>query len=73
MFLALGFTGILILLSDVVTNGVGTVLVGAVAAVGIGALWFGMPLARLRAQRREPSRDSGGNSLQMCVRRTPAG
>ncbi len=59
VFLALGFTGILILISDVVLHGVGTVLVGAVAAVGIGALWFGMPLARLRAQRREQLSDSG--------------
>ena len=47
VFLACGFTGILILLSDVVTNGVGTVLVGAATAVGITAIWFGLPLLRL--------------------------
>ena len=59
-FLALGFTGILVLVSDVVANGVGAVIVGAVAAIGIGVLWFGVPLARLRAQRRYPPPDDGG-------------
>jgi uncharacterized protein DUF6328 len=60
VFLAVGFTGILVLISDVVASGVGTILVGVVAAVGIGALWFGMPLAHLRAQRRGRPPDNGG-------------
>ena len=47
VFLAAGFTGILILIADVVAGGVGPILLGLVAAVGIVALWFGLPLAHL--------------------------
>jgi Family of unknown function (DUF6328) len=61
VFLALGFIGILVLISDVVVaHEIGTVLVGAVAAIGIGVLWFGVPLARLRTQRRKLGSNAGG-------------
>jgi uncharacterized protein DUF6328 len=60
VFLAVGFTGILVLVSDVVANGVGAVIVGAVAAIGIGVLWFGVPLARLRAQRENQGPTASG-------------
>jgi len=45
-FLAAGFTGILILLSDVVVGGLAPILVGTMAALGITALWFAVPLTR---------------------------
>jgi hypothetical protein len=47
VFLAAGFTGILILLADVVAGGAGPLVLGVVAGVGIVALWFGLPLAHL--------------------------
>lgn len=50
--LAAGFTGILILVADVVAGGLGPVVVGIVSAVGIFVLWFGLPLARLAAESR---------------------
>jgi Family of unknown function (DUF6328) len=50
-FLAAGFTGILILITDVVVGGVGPVLIGLLAAIGIAVLWFGIPLARLIADK----------------------
>jgi hypothetical protein len=53
-FLALGFTGILVLIADVVTNGIGTALVGVAAAVGIGAIWFALPIVQLRHQAPGP-------------------
>jgi Family of unknown function (DUF6328) len=46
MFLGLGLTGILVLLSDFVLGGVAPIIVGAVAAMGIGALWFALPIGR---------------------------
>jgi hypothetical protein len=46
VFIGLGFTGILVLLSDVVVGGVAPIVVGALAAAFIGGLWFGLPLAR---------------------------
>ena len=48
IFLAFGFTGILILLSDFVVGGAAPVVVGAAAALGIGGLWFALPLSRRR-------------------------
>lgn len=47
VFLGAGFTGILILIADVVAGGLGPLLLGVVAAVGIATLWFGLPLAHL--------------------------
>jgi hypothetical protein len=46
IFLALSFTGILLLVSDVVLGGVAPVVVGTLAAVTITVLWFGLPLVR---------------------------
>lgn len=45
-FLATGFTGILILLSDYVVGGLAPVVVGVLAASGIAVLWFAVPLSR---------------------------
>ncbi len=47
-FLGVGFTGILVLLSDVVVGGWASLIVGILAGLGIGALWFGLPLSRRR-------------------------
>ncbi len=44
--LALGFVGILILLSDVVLGGAAPVVVGALAAALLGGLWFALPMIR---------------------------
>jgi hypothetical protein len=45
-FLGVGFTGILIVLSDFVIGGVAPVVVGVAAVAGIGGLWFALPLGR---------------------------
>ena len=44
-FLAVGFTGILVLLSDFVVGGLAPVIVAIAAVLGIGGLWFAVPLA----------------------------
>jgi hypothetical protein len=44
--LAVGFVGILILLSDVVLGGAAPVIVGALAAACLAGLWFALPLVR---------------------------
>jgi Family of unknown function (DUF6328) len=44
--LALGFVGILVLLSDVVLGGAAPVIVGALAAAFLTGVWFVLPLAR---------------------------
>jgi hypothetical protein len=44
--LALGFVGILLLISDVVIGGIAPVLVPGIAALLVGGLWFGLPLVR---------------------------
>jgi Family of unknown function (DUF6328) len=46
VFIGLGFTGILVLLSDFVLGGAAPLIVGVVAAAGIGILWFAVPLGR---------------------------
>jgi hypothetical protein len=51
--LALGFTGILVLISDVVVGGASPWIVGILAAVVIAALWFALPLERLTSGRAE--------------------
>ena len=43
--LALGFVGILILLSDVVLGGAAPVIVGALAAAFVAGVWFVLPIA----------------------------
>jgi hypothetical protein len=52
-FLALGFTGILVLLSDYVVGGLAPVIVGVLTFAFVGGLWFAVPLAR---RAREPWR-----------------
>jgi uncharacterized protein DUF6328 len=57
-FLALGFTGILVLLSDYVVGGVAPIVAGVVTLTAVGGLWFAMPLvrrARERTRRQSPS------------------
>jgi hypothetical protein len=58
--LAIGLTGALILLSNVVFGTVAAAIVGGVTAVGVSALWFWIPLRqRLRStgRARQPSGD----------------
>jgi len=50
-FLALGFVGILLLISDVVVGGAAPGIVAGAAAVTVGTLWFVVPLARREATR----------------------
>jgi hypothetical protein len=45
-FLAVGFIGVLILLSDFVVGGSAPVIVGVLAGLGISGLWFAVPLRR---------------------------
>ncbi len=63
VFLAAGLTGILILISDVVVGGAAPWIVGALAGLGIAALWFGVPVSRIAEERRVASRDSGVDSI----------
>jgi cation transport ATPase len=51
--LTIGLTGILVLISDVIFGGVMAMIVGVTTAVGVGALWFALPL------HRRCSEDSG--------------
>jgi uncharacterized protein DUF6328 len=51
VFLALGFTGILVLLSDYVVGGLAPIVVGVLTFVTIGGLWFAVPLARRTRER----------------------
>ena len=44
VFLTAGLTGILVLISDVIFGGVTAAIVGAVTCVGVGTLWFALPL-----------------------------
>ena len=44
--LALGFVGILVLLSDVVVGGAAPVIVGVLTAAFVGGLWFVLPIVR---------------------------
>ncbi|MDQ6835345.1 MAG: DUF6328 family protein [Actinomycetota bacterium] len=46
IFLAFGFTGILVLLADVVLGGPAPVVIGLVAGAAISGLWFALPLLR---------------------------
>jgi hypothetical protein len=53
VFLALGFTGILVLLSDYVVGGVAPIVAGVVTVGAVGGLWFAVPL--IRRWREPPS------------------
>ena len=47
--LAVGLTGILVLISNFIFGGVVPIVVGALAAGLVSGLWFGIPLNRRRA------------------------
>jgi hypothetical protein len=50
VFMTIGLTGILVLISDVIFGGVTAVVAGVLTALLVGALWFAVPLRRrLRA------------------------
>jgi Family of unknown function (DUF6328) len=49
--LALGFTGILVLLSDYVAGGVAPILAGVLTLALTGGLWFALPLRRRGTER----------------------
>jgi O-antigen/teichoic acid export membrane protein len=46
MFLGVGLTGILVLISDLIFGGTAAVVAGVVAGVAIAGLWFAVPLKR---------------------------
>jgi hypothetical protein len=46
VFLGAGFTAILIVVADFVVGGVAPIVIGLAALVGIGGLWFALPLSR---------------------------
>jgi uncharacterized membrane protein YiaA len=48
VLLTIGLTGILVLISDVLFGGVTAAVVGVVSLVGVGSLWFGVPLLHRR-------------------------
>ncbi len=50
-FLALGFTGIMVLLSDYVLGGVAPIVAGALTLAITGGLWFALPLLRRGRER----------------------
>jgi hypothetical protein len=50
-FLALGFTGIMVLLSDYVLGGVAPIIAGALTLAFTGGLWFALPLRRRERER----------------------
>ena len=62
VFLAAGFTGILILISDVVVGGAAPWIFGACVAIGLAALWFAWPLSRIEHQPAPVRRSSGVDS-----------
>ncbi len=51
-FLALGFTGIMVLLSDYVVGGIAPIVAGALTLAFTGGLWFALPLVRRAQQAR---------------------
>src|SRR5205085_10971599 len=52
VFLTVGFTGILVLISHVLFGAIAAIVVGTCTAVFSSAIWFGIPLARPRKLRR---------------------
>jgi hypothetical protein len=52
VFLAAGLTGILVLISEMMFGGVAAMAAGVLAGVGIGGVWFAIPLSRRRRHRR---------------------
>jgi Family of unknown function (DUF6328) len=58
-FLTVGFTGILVLISNVIFGGAVGAIAGALTATGLVALWFGVPLIHRRKVGRFPERAPG--------------
>jgi O-antigen/teichoic acid export membrane protein len=50
VFLLVGLTGILVLIADVMWGGLTAAIVGVLTAAVVGALWFALPLSRLRRE-----------------------
>ncbi|HUE28220.1 MAG TPA: DUF6328 family protein [Solirubrobacteraceae bacterium] len=50
-FLTVGFTGIFVLLAHVLFGGVAATVAGAVTALAISAVWFGLPLNHRRHRK----------------------
>lgn len=50
-FLALGFTGILVLLSDYAVGGIAPIVTGVLTLAITGGLWFAVPLVRRSRER----------------------
>jgi hypothetical protein len=48
--LAVGLTGILVLITDLLYGGIATVIVGVLTATAIGGLWFAVPMRRRLGQ-----------------------
>lgn len=61
-FLALGLTGILVLLSDYVVGGVAPIVAGVLTLAAVGGLWFVMPLIRRSRERTDISRRRGAQA-----------
>jgi ABC-type Fe3+-siderophore transport system permease subunit len=61
-FLAAGFAGILVLISDVVVGAAAPWIFGIAAAIGIAALWFVWPLSRIEHETQS-ARGSGVDSV----------
>jgi uncharacterized membrane protein YccC len=63
-FLAVGLTGILVVISNFVFGGPTPIVVGVLAALAIGYVWFALPLKQRRREaqsgRRHESRHRGG-------------
>jgi hypothetical protein len=53
-FTGLGFTGILVLIANVVVGGAAPAIVGLAAAAGIAGLWFVLPLRHRHDERPPP-------------------
>lgn len=58
-FLTLGLTGILVLISHFVFGGVTAGVAGALTAIFVGTLWFGVPLSRRRKAQQFSSDRAG--------------
>ena len=52
-FLAVGLTGILVLISDLMFGGVAAGVAGLATALVIGGLWFAVPFNRRRSEKSE--------------------
>ena len=66
VFLTVGFTGILVLLADVVLGGPAPAIMGLLAAATISGLWFVLPLLKRERWCGEPAVElaNGGGSLR---------